>query len=164
MTTGLSDYQIAVLQAMNIQVLQKQETHKPTSPQSQVTQPAITSSIKPKVVSKADAQSRLASLKASMSPAAKSNPATSAPLNDASESKPMAEINKPNKQPVGESLSAFKQDIAVAFELINVNASPLLFVGEQLHVGKDEIVLNAQPDTLSPKQKRQLWQAMIALT
>ncbi len=155
MTTGLSDYQIAVLQAMNIQVFQRQGETSATQISQQVN-PAPEPTIASKAVSKSDAQSRLASLKAAMAP---ENKADAKPTSNAT----VKEEHNVVKQSVNPQFSAFTQDITVALDALNVSATPALFVGQTMTANRDEIELPSQPDKLTTAQKRALWQSLSAL-
>lgn len=155
MTTGLSDYQIAVLQAMNIPVFQRQG-EAPATQTSLQANPAPEPKSASGVVSKSDAQSRLASLKAAMAPDNKAGVTSTANAS-------VTEEPKVVKQSVNPQFSAFTQDITLALDALNVSATPALFVGQTMTTNRDEIELPSQPDKLTTAQKRALWQSLSAL-
>ncbi len=157
MTTGLSDYQIAVLQAMNIPVFQRQDAQKVTQSAEQVARPVPADKPKRTPVSKSDAQSRLASLKAAMSSEGKADKNQTTAAVSVTNSAPA-------KQPVGEQFSAFTDDVSNALASLKLNEKAAVWIGKELSVNQQELVLPAQPDKLTAEHKRALWQALVALS
>ena len=157
MTTGLSDYQIAVLQAMNIPVFQRQDAQKVKQSAAQVASPVPADKPKRTPVSKSDAQSRLASLKAAMSSEGKS---------DTNHTTTAASVTNSEraKQPVGEQFSVFTDDVAKALASLKLNEKAGVWIGKELSVNQQALVLPVQPDKLTADHKRALWQALVALS
>lgn len=146
MAFSLSDYQIAALQEMQIPVWQLQ---------SELADKAVESPVheekgKAKPVSQDTARSHLQRLKDSVS-------AKSVAPEKADEQVKLQEVS-------AQQAPEFFADLLVAMQSLAIETIPPVKIGAPIAVSKAAIILPVEPGKLTHLQKKQLWQALCAIT